>query len=213
MLLNAAFTRGARWRRSFDAPLGNQRGLTFLELVFLLVIAAIVLPGLMIYFTEGMQHNADAQLNTVAAGLAQELIEEIKTKKWDEHSPIPMSCSGFSATCYSAVLGPDGTESRCDPTVGGCKSYNDVDDYNNLNNNPPKDPQGNPLPAAYAAYRQQVSVCYVSAVQPVSGGGSGADAGVCVAGPTDYKKITVTIFWGTSQQTQLQAVVANYQVS
>jgi MSHA pilin protein MshD len=206
MRISAVVNSRIQRLRSFEAPLDNQRGLTFIELVFLLVIAAIVLPGLMIYFTEGMQHNADAQLSTVAAGLAQELMEEIKAKKWDEHSPFPKDV----APNYSAI-GAEPGESRCDPTVGGCKAYNDVDDYDSGINpsTPLTDPYGNLLPA-YSAYRQKVSVCYVTEVPP---GGGGSDAGLCVAGPTDYKKITVTISWGTSQQIQLQTVVANYQVT
>ncbi|MEW6325021.1 MAG: type II secretion system protein [Nitrospirota bacterium] len=194
--------------------LRNQQGFTLVELVILLVIAAIVLPGLMVYFIESMQHSADAQIETVALGLAQELMEEVKAKRWDENSPIDPDNPQYSA------IGPDAGETRCDPAAVGCTALDDIDDYHGLNNGPPngppndlpQGPHGEPL-AGFSAYRQTVSVCYVTAVPPVSEGGAGADAGACVAGPTDYKKITAAVYWDANQQhIQLETVVANYQV-
>jgi MSHA pilin protein MshD len=187
--------------------LRNRRGVTLVELVILLVIAAIVLPGLMMYFVESMNHSADAQMETVGLGLAQELMEEIKAKRWDQNIPIPDGV-------YSAI-GPEAGESRCDPAVVGCTSYNDIDDYHGLNNTPPQDPQGNALPSTYSGYREQVSVCYVNGPQSVSGGGNNADAGACVAGltTTDYKKITVTVTWGANGRVQLDTVMTNYHLT
>jgi hypothetical protein len=44
--------------------------------------------------------------------------------------------------------------------------------------------------------------------------GAVADAGVVVAGPTNYKMVTVTIQRGVGERIiQLQAVVANYRIS
>lgn len=192
-----------------QSPLHNSRGFTLVELVILLVIAAVALPGLMVYFINSMRHSAAAQVETVALGLAQELIEEVKAKRWDENSPF---LQGVPPN-YSAI-GADG-ETRCNPTAVDCvAAYDDIDDYNEMNNDPPEDPHGAPLPAMFSSYQQLVTVCYVAAVQPVSDGGAGTNAGVCVDGAvtTDYKKITATVRWGANEQVQLQTIVANYQV-
>jgi len=194
------------------APVCNRRGVTLMELVIMLVIAAIVLPGLMMYFTESMNHTADAQMQTVGLGLAQELMEEIKAKRWDENVPIP---NGVPTP--AAALGAEAGESRCDPTDAGCQAYDDVDDYNGLDSAPPQDPHGNPLPA-YDGYREQASVCYVNGPAAVSAGGNNADGGTCAAGgaTSDYKKITVTVSWGEVgkvQRVQLDTVMANYHLT
>lgn len=194
------------------SPLRNARGFTLVELIVVLVIAAIALPGLMIYFTESMRHSSDAQVETIALGLAQELMEEVKAKRWDENSPIDPD-----NPLYSDPLAPEG-EMRCDPAAIGCTAFDDIDDYNGLNNDEPRNPHGAPVDQDldgvndFAGYRQLVTVCYANPVPPVSDGGAGTDAGVCAAGPTSYKKITVTVQWGDGQQIQLESVMADYQI-
>lgn len=190
-------------RRRTGSSLSNSRGVTLFELVILLVIAAIALPGLMIYFTESMHDSADAQMNTMGLGLAQELMEEIKAKQWDQ-TPGAMS-----------AIGKDGVESRCDPIVVGCSPYNDIDDYDGMDKSPPEDPHGTPLPSPYTGFEEQVSVCYVAQPPAVGDGGNNADGGACVAGgaTTDYKKITVTVTWGDTVRVQLDTVMANYNLN
>ena len=201
------------------ATVRNRRGVTLVELVLLLVVASIALPGLMVYFTEAMEHSADAQLWTLSASLAQELMEEIKAKRWDQQTPIPPGVP----TAVNA-LGPETGETRCDPALG-CQAYNDVDDYNGLNISPPRDSQGkNTFPSTYAAAREQVDVCYVNPVLPTDQGGGNSNAGVCSStGPTDYKMITVTVCWNAPSncktdpdvkyKVQLQTIVANYALT
>ena len=181
------------------SPLRNARGVTLVELIILLVVASIAIPGLMVLFIEGVENSALAQLDTVSAGLAQELMEEIKAKRWNED-------------CCAALLGAEVGESRCNPTIIGCAPFDDVDDYDGLNNNPPEDPHGTAMPG-FAAYTQQVSVCYVAEIAPVSGGGAGADAGACGVSTTPYKKITVTITWGAGNQVTFESVAADYDLS
>ncbi len=196
-------------------PLRNHRGFTLVEVVILLVIAAIALPGLMIFFIESMQHSADAQVETVALGLAQELMEEVKAKRWDERSPIPNGSPlvyDTSGGNYSPI-GAEGVEARCDPT--GCEAFDDMDDYDYPDaaaSTAPTDAHGVPL-AAYASYRQRIDLCYVAQVNPDV---ANEPAGDCIAGgapPTDYKKITVTVTWPPDGRLQLEAVTANYRVT
>jgi len=202
--MKTRFTVEAGWMQPWRAVAGNRRGVTLVELVLLLAIAAIVIPGLMVYFTEAMEHSTEAQLQTMGAGLAQELMEEIKAKRWDENVPIPPGV----ATAANA-LGPEAGETQCNPATPGCKAYNDIDDYNGLPTGPPTDSQGNALPSTYSAFREQVSVCYAAEVQASV---ANQNAGSCVTTPTDYKMITVTVTWGLFGRVQLQSVVANYAV-
>jgi MSHA pilin protein MshD len=191
-------------KRSLLRPIRNARGFTLLEAILLLVIAAIALPGLMIYFVEAMEHSADVQMDTMATGLAQELMEEIKTKRWDEAGYIPPGGP------YSAIT-IDGGESRCNPTIPGCLAFDDMDDYVGLNQSPPQDPFGAPL-TDFAGFTRTVNVCFVNAVDPPgTPGGNFAADGPCVPGPTNYKLITVTVGWGTRGRITLRSVAANYQ--
>jgi MSHA pilin protein MshD len=209
--------RRGRLLRRFGAPLCNHRGVTLFELVILLVIAAIALPGLMIYFIASMNHSADAQMETMGLGLAQELMEEIKAKRWDQQAIPPQTIPPGAPTAANA-LGPEAGETRCDPAppAVGCSPYNDIDDYNGLGPTPPQDPHGNPLPD-YAGYLAQVTVCYVNGPLAVNEGGNNADAGVCLPTTTapplpDYKKITVTVTRGDTVRVQLDTVMANYHL-
>lgn len=215
--MRAVATASASRRGRTGPFLRNQRGVTLVELVILLVIAAIALPTLMIYFIQTMNHTAEAQMGTVGLGLAQELMEEVRAKRWDENVPIPNGVpTGANA------LGPEAGESRCDPAAPMCTSYDDIDDYNFPDAAPNSgitDPHGNPLPA-YAGYLYRVKVCYVNGPQSVGDGGDNANGGACVAGATDYKKITVTVMWGECADSasprcgrmQLDTVMANYHL-
>ena len=190
------------------SPLRNARGVTLVELIILLVVASIAIPGLMVMFIEGVRNSANAQLNTVAAGLAQELMEEIKMKRWDENSPIPPGTASVNTT-FGLLDG----ETRCDPVACSPNYFDDIDDYDGLDNSPPQNPHGAPL-AAYASHRRTVDVCYVADVAPAFpvGGNNVAD-GVCIAGPTNSKLITVTVESGGNMLAQLKSVATNYVVS
>jgi MSHA pilin protein MshD len=116
-------------------------------------------------------------------------MEEIRSKCWDETATTSLPCNG--PITPSAVLGPDGE---------GRGVFDDVDDYNGLVNTPPQDSQGNPL-ASYALYTRSVTVCYVN---------SGV-LDTCVAGPTPYKRVLVTVAWGgAGDQVQLVTVFSNH---
>jgi len=147
----------------------NDRGFTFIEIIMVIVILGIIMPGVMLYFIQGVSGSAAAQRRTTAVFLAQGLMEEIKSKWWDE------TATGINSTCSNAsAIGPDPAENRA--------SYDDVDDFNGIDNTPPRDSQGGDM-NNYAGFRQQVAIDYVVA----------ADLNSAVGGPTCYKRIAVTI--------------------
>jgi MSHA pilin protein MshD len=147
----------------------NDRGFTFIEIIMVIVVLGIIMPGVMLYFIQGVSGSAAAQRRTTAILLAEGLMEEIKSKRWDE------TAAGINSTCTDAsvMMGADG-ETRAD--------YDDIDDFNGISNTPPQDSQGAVM-ANYPGFSQQVAVSYASA----------ADLDSAAGGPTCYKRIAVTI--------------------
>ncbi|MGH7408682.1 MAG: hypothetical protein ACREKF_11840, partial [Candidatus Methylomirabilales bacterium] len=100
--------------------------------------------------------------------LASNLMEEIRSKRWDENTGAA-----------SLTLVSESGETRA--------TYDDVDDFNGplgvgLDESPPKDSQGANM-SGYTGFRQQVSVCYVAT----------DDLNTCLGSTSNYKKITVTV--------------------
>lgn len=177
----------------------NEKGFTILEVVLGIVILAVGLTSVLAYFTQGMQNSSYAQNISVATILAQDLMEEIKSKCWDPTATTVPPCSG--AVTPSFPIGPSIGQTRA--------TYNAVDDFNGLNNTPPINSQGALMPNPYNnmavnTFKQSVSVCYVAA----------GTLDTCIASPgtSNFKRIVVTISWGsvTGDQVQLVSVVTNH---
>lgn len=160
----------------------NKKGFTLIEIVMIIVLLGIIMPGIMLYFMQGVKDSAKPQRRNTAIFLAEALMEEIKSKRWDETAAINSTCSNASAT-----LGFEVGETR----IGGATGFDDIDDFNGLNNMPPNDSQNNPM-NNYPGYRQQVAVRYVD---PTNLEGSAASP------PTCYKRIQVDITDTTSNET------------
>ncbi len=159
----------------------NKKGFTLIEIVMIIVLLGIIMPGIMLYFMQGVKDSAKPQRRNTAIFLAEALMEEIKSKRWDETAAINSTCSNASAT-----LGFEVGETR----IGGATGFDDIDDFNGLDNTPPKDSQ-NAAQNNYPGFRQRATVYYVN-------------AGVLdtqVAGPTCYKRIEVKITDSTSNKT------------
>jgi len=164
----------------------NKKGFTLIEVVMIIVILGIIMPGIMLYFITGVKDSAIPQKRTTAIFLAEALMEEIKSKRWDENSPIPPGA-------YTTPLTFEVGETR--------QIYDDVDDFNGLDNTNPVDSQGNSM-TNYSGFRQQVSVCYVPSTNL-------EDVSSC-ATATDYKRIEVTITDTTGETIRLISLMTNY---
>ncbi len=164
----------------------NKKGFTLIEVVMVIVLLGIMLPGIMMYFIQGVKDSVDSQRRTTAIFLAEGLMEEIRSKRWDEVAVINATCSNAS------VIGTD-AEAR----IG----YDDIDDFNGLNNTPPIDSQGAAMAAIYAAFQQQVTISYVNP----------AALDTAVGGPTCYKRILVTITdTGSAETISLVSLMTGY---
>jgi len=141
------------------------------------LVITIVLTGIAVVMFSGIY--ASTQLKSIspvfqvkAAELAQSYLEEISLRRFDENSPIgnQLRCDQATQPPCSNTLGSDTGEIRI--------NFDDVDDYNNLNESPPKDALGNNR-SGFNNFSLSVSVSY-----------AGTDHGFS---QRDLKKIIVTI--------------------
>ncbi|MFQ5598431.1 MAG: prepilin-type N-terminal cleavage/methylation domain-containing protein [Nitrospiria bacterium] len=168
----------------------NYKGFTLIEVVLVILILAVGLTGVLGYITQAAEDSAYAHNVSTATTLSQDLMEEIRSKCWDESATTVPPCSG---SVTPSIIGSDGGETRA--------AYDDVDDFNSLpagGNTPPEDSQGVGM-GAFPFFTQQATVCYVDA----------ADLDTCVAGPTDFKRVSVTISWSAADQVNLVSVFSN----
>ena len=182
--------------------------MTMVELMMAVtIIMLVIVPLTRVLFKSmrGVMNFGDANK---AVQLAQDLMEEIKQKKWDENepggggkTPEPGYGGGMGiapvAGCYTAIgidgaeLGPDSTGDNY-AKVGGSPAnqviaWDDIDDYNGLREKPPRDVANNIVPNAQK-FTRSVAVRYVAIT---NGGVLTPLAGLT----THYKEIAITVDW------------------
>lgn len=162
----------------------SEQGFTFVEILITLTFLSIALLALTSQFPIGLRVSQTAEDLTVETNLAQELLEEIRGMLYWADPAFPAN-----------PLGPDGEANRW--------AFNDVDDYNGLDETPPYDVQGNPMDGSggrpnFGKYRRMVTVTYAD---PVT-----YDA-TPIASP--FKRIEVTVRnTVTGQQVVLKTIVS-----
>ena len=187
-------------------------GFTLIELVLTIVIlgfsAMVIIP-----FFSAITHSPDPVLREKAIALGQAMMDEIMAKKWDENTPVgggPI-CTGESpnqttrptlidacltAATSKANLGPEGAETRV--------NFNDVDDYNGINEaNSFTDQNGATF--VLTGYSRQVSVRYIV----VNGINDISQNTLAAAGTTDTKLVVVTIISPLGETFNFVAMVCN----
>ena len=147
------------------------RGFILIEATISYVLLAVALLAMLPVFILAIKTGKDTEQRQVATYLSQELLEEVRMRKWDQNTPTPHA----RILNPSSTLGPDGAEDALDK-----KSFNDIDDFNGWSETAVTDPLNNPVPE-FAAYTRAVSVSYVDSNM------------VVVSTPTtsDYKQVTV----------------------
>ncbi len=160
-------------------------GFSLVEMVVTLVVMAVVFAGVALVFYNTVRRSPEPVLNMRAAALGQAYLDEILTKRYDENSgqggiPRCNSTDPGSQPC-SASLGPDVSPTNA-PALESRAEYDDVDDYNGLDESPPIDALGN-VRTGYTNYRVRVTVVYA---------GTGAN-GLGLANVQDAKLVTVTV--------------------
>ncbi len=153
----------------------NNGKFTLIELILIIVVVGIAMPPLAMMFYESLQRSSDTYLTSTSAQLANSLMEEIKTRKWDETTPD----EGGKAVSYSAIGIDAPGETR--------PAYDDIDDYNAISNqSPPHDALDQTL-SDFSSYTRSVDVEYVDCIAEVFG------PVVFPATTSDHKRVTVTV--------------------
>ena len=127
--------------RSKSGSLKGQEGHTLIELIVSIVILGFALLGLLSLFFNLSVNNVKTKYRTAAYVLGNELLEEIKSKRFDERT-------AKDASFNWSTLGIDTGE-----TSGTLTTYDDVDDYNGLSQTAPSPNTG---------FTRAVTVSYVN---------------------------------------------------
>ncbi|MBI1884656.1 MAG: type II secretion system protein [Chlamydiae bacterium] len=162
----------------------RKSGFTFIELVIVITVIALAFPTLLYYFFNVKASLDEFRLRSLAVQLAEDLMEEVASKKWDENrTQGPVVDSSKTA---AASLGPEAGESR---SASGATRFDDVDDYNGLSESPPLDSQGSSI-GGFSEFTRTAQVSYVNS--------SDLDTTVASSPPPNYKRVSVTVSWSGS---------------
>jgi type II secretory pathway pseudopilin PulG len=146
-----------------DKQIKHIKGVTLIEMVMIIVILGTAIPILLRAWGDVAWRSVRSEALADATVYAQELMEEIKSRSFDESAVAP----------WSGALGPDPGE-----TISGvgAAGFDDADDYQGYADTPA------------TGYTRSVNVRYVllnAGVSPARWDNSGSQ--------TDYKKIMVTL--------------------
>lgn len=122
----------------------DQAGATLVELVITIVIISVAIAGTVGAFSLIAGRSADPLNQTRAVTLAQIYMDEILGRRYDEDTPV----GGVPKKPGCTINTEEG--SRAD--------YDDVDDYNAINNSAPQNAEGTLLAADYANFLISVDV-------------------------------------------------------
>lgn len=117
----------------------RRRGATLIELVIGIVIISIALTVLFAVTSRTTEHSVDPMIRIQANAVAQSYLEEVMQKSFcdpDLASDCVAACSGAGA-CGNA---------SCTSQEGARSIFDDVCDYDNLSDNPPRNITGNIIP-------------------------------------------------------------------
>ncbi len=167
-------------------------GATLVELIIAIVIMAVALVSLAMTISLSAGKSADIFWQVKVVELGQAYMEEILSRRFDEATPVGgiPACEPGGTSC--SAIGVDAGETR--------PLFDDVDDYDGVDDSPPKDAEGNDRPS-YAGYRVQVSVAYADA---------GQQTAYSLDGAHDAKLITVTVSHPTGSALVFSAYKGNY---
>ncbi len=147
-----------------------------MEVILALTVLSVALLGFFQTFDTALNSSYRVAQETIAINLCRGLMAEVVSKSFEEPGSGDLGNP-------PPPLGPDAGETTRN-------SFDDVDDYNNYTESPPCTVDGTPMNGAggttpnYSSFSRSVSVVYCDI--------SGANI-VDVAGPTDYKHITVSV--------------------
>ena len=181
-------------------------GVTLIEMIVVIVILGLALTAITNLLGINTQQGAGTGLETKAIELAESLAGEIRSKRFDENSPVSGvppcdGVSGGSACTTSASLGLEAGETASPYTR---VNFDDVDDYDGVDEGSGSatghdllDVAGNQR-TGYQNFRVQIAVSYSGNVAPRSGE------------LTDSKKVQLTVTQPNGEALDFTFHVGNY---
>ena len=181
-------------------------GVTLIEMVVVIAILAVGLTAVTQMLSRYTLSGAYSYDETKAVELAESIIGEIRSKRFDESSPVGgvPPCDGVSgalACTISVNLGPEAGETVSPYTR---VNFDDVDDYDGVDEGSGSatghdllDVAGNQR-SGYQNFRVQIAVSYSGSVAPRS------------AELTDSKKVQLTVTQPNGEALDFTFHVANY---
>lgn len=176
-----------------------KKSVTLVEVMIAATILAVALIPLLRLITTLLQRSTDLQKKTVSAQLAQDLMSDILSRRWDENADAtgytPDGPPPLGEPDLRSTIGPDGESSK--------NSFDDIDDFNGYSDGrgtsiPIQDSSGKTLPE-YRFFLRSVTVSYCDI------------NGTATASKTNYKIITVTVQDDKGNTTQINQIVPNVQ--
>ncbi len=160
----------------------RNKGFTLIEVVLIIVVAAIAIPVLLVMMGEKARMGVKPEVHVTASNLAHELMEEIRSRRWDETPALP-----------TTPLGPEGMGESKTQCSTGANTYDDIDDYNGYSET---------CTWAGVQYTRSVEVCYVPDLNL-------NDTASCNA-ITDYKRVRVIVSSAQAGGVELITLMTNH---
>lgn len=174
----------------------TDRGFSLIEMIVVILVLSLALTGVSLMINQAVQQSPAALVQTRAMELAHSYLDEILAKRFDENSrqggqprcnSTDLDFDSSPMPACSATLGPDGSETRL--------SYDDVDDYHGINDDPPVSALG-VATTNYGSYSVSVTVSY-----------AGTDLGLA---NNRAKRITVSVTTPLGNSLPVSAYRVNY---
>ena len=171
----------------------NKKGFTLIEIILFIVVFTLGVVGLLTLFFNTLGKTSDPVVRDRGIQVAQSVMEEIFSKKWDELTPN----GGDNISVESSTIGPDSGEN--------IETYDDVDDYVDTGTEYKKSKtwQSENFTTT-SGYNVNITVSYAN----VDANGNISEE---TTTKTNYKMITVEVSGnGLNETYKLTAVKANF---
>ncbi|MEW6555814.1 MAG: prepilin-type N-terminal cleavage/methylation domain-containing protein [Elusimicrobiota bacterium] len=167
-------------------------GFTLIEVMIAVAVLVIALVPLLKFLTDSIKTTQFFGDQSKADKLAQELLEEIKGKKWDENSPPDGSPIDLA---NASNIGIDSGES-----LSNKLTFDDIDDYNSYQE------------TVLSKFSRKVIVKYYTI--PDSGGEMQTAGDGLGSVKTNYKWLQITVSWQADNKqckVAIESIRSNYR--
>lgn len=175
----------------------TSKGLTLIEIIVVIVVLGLAIPPLLNMWANVAWRSGRSEALADAAFYIQELMEEIKTKRFDENTTSP----------WSTNLGIDNTTKGLDnatnETIAARSNWDDIDDFHNATD----------IPAT--GYNRTVSIRYVilntTNWQACPSATCGAIINCTSCNECCYKQVTVSVSGrGLTNDTAMTTIISTH---